>query len=166
MPSNSVSGMYHDPVVPSPDGMMRQEAPYPIALQALVKSCKYKDFDGWTFHLEVLDRGQGSTGLTLIIQRRGPDTYHPEQILRVNHYMLVPPAAYDERSWMEWLFDQIMLVELHEGMENFKLLQKDGSFIRPYAPSHGPGNNPYIRREPGGTELDKRIAYTGEVHDH
>jgi hypothetical protein len=146
---------------------MRQEAPYPAALAALVTRCRYKDHAGWRFWLEDINRGQGSTGLTLIIERCGPDTYDPENVIRVHHYMLVPPAAYDARSWMEWLFDQIMLVELHEAMEEFKLIdaQADLGEYRPYAPSHGPGNNPYIRREPEGTDWDRRIRFTGEVSE-
>ena len=69
--------------------IMRQEAPYPYALADLVHHLDYK---GWDVHLAVgLDRGQGSKGLTLVITREGPDTYHPEKIIAVNHYMPVPP---------------------------------------------------------------------------
>lgn len=154
--------------------VMTQEAPYPKILAELVAKLRYKR--GWRFYLGNVDRGQGSKGLTLIIEITGSDSYHPEQQITVNHYMLVPPAAYDGRSWRRWLFEQILLVERHEAMEFFTLvhrgpfIKKDGTTTetvdeRPYAPSHGPGNDPYLVREVGTVE-DRRTAFTGEVHDH
>jgi hypothetical protein len=138
--------------------VMRQEAPFPTTLQKLVDKLRYKP--RWWFSLEDMDRGQGSRGLTLVITVTGPDSYHPDDRITVAHYMLVPPAAYDERSWRRWLLDQVLLVERHEAMEFFTL---DG--VRPYAPSHGPGNDPYLVREVGTVE-DQRTAFTGEVLDH
>lgn len=132
---------------------MRQEAPYPVALADLLSRLTYKA--GWAFRLADLDRGQGSEGLTLIINIVGPDSYHPERLISVNHYMPVPPAAYDARSWRRWLFDQIQLVERHEACEFFAI---DGD--RPYAPSHGPGNDPYLIREVG-TDADRRTSFRG-----
>lgn len=128
---------------------MRQEAPYPDALAALVRRLEYRP--GWTFDLRHLNRGQGSAGLTLIINITGPDSYHPGRLISVNHYMPVPPAAYDTRSWQRWLLDQVLLVERHEAMEFFRLHDSPGSehAVRPYAPSHGPGNDPYLVREIG-----------------
>jgi len=145
---------------------MRQEAPYPEILGHLVAGLKYKP--GWRFHLAGLDRGQGSRGLTLVINITGPDSYNPERHISVNHYMPVPPAAYDGRSWRRWLFDQILLVERHEAMEFFALatLSDIDGFtydpIRPYAPSHGPGNDPYLIREIG-TDEDGRTSFRGEL---
>ena len=110
---------------------MHQRAPWPQALADLVATVQYKD--GWKCWLENMSRGQGSEGLTLVIQRYGPDTYHPEHAMRVNHYMPVPPAAFDERSWRRWLLEQFLLVERHETCEFFQV-----GGVRPYAPSHGP----------------------------
>ena len=78
---------------------MRQVAPYPDALAYLVERLSYRP--GWTFELADLDRGQGSEGLTLIITTLGYNSYHPGrgENYRVNHYMPVPPAAFDVRSW-------------------------------------------------------------------
>lgn len=135
---------------------MRQEAPYPTALAELVFALRYKP--GWTFTLNDVTRGQGSLGLTLIINVRTPDSYHPEQHITVQHFMPVPPAAYDERSWRRWLFEQLLLVETHEACEFFRL---DGD--RPYAPSHGPGNDPYLIREVG-TDVDRRTSFRGQVN--
>lgn len=136
---------------------MTQEAPYPVALENLVNDLRYRP--GWTFFLETVDRGQGSRGLTLDIVTRGYDSYHPErgENYRVHHYMAVPPAAYDPRSWRRWLFEQVLLVERHEAMEFFVV---DGE--RPFAPHHGPGNDPYIVFE-HGTDEDIRTRFTGEV---
>jgi hypothetical protein len=145
---------------------MRQEAADPDSLAYLVKRVSYRP--GWTFKLADIDRGQGSAGLTLIITTRGYDSYHPArgENYRVNHYMPVPPAAYDIRSWQRWLFDQLQLVERHEAMEFFAIHDAPGSehAVRPYAPSHGPGNDPYIVREVG-TDVDRRTSFRGEMND-
>lgn len=136
---------------------MRQTAPEPDVLYELVDQLEYRP--GWTFHLGDIDRGQGSEGLTLDIITNGYDSYHPErgEHYRVHHYMPVPPAAYDRRSWQRWLFEQLLLVERHEACEFFKI-----GGDRPYAPHHGPGNDPYIVFD-HGTDLDVRTRFTGEV---
>ena len=137
--------------------VMRQVAPDPEILFSLVDRLEYRP--GWTVKLSDLDRGQGSEGLTLVITTCGYDSYHPErgENYRVNHYMPVPPAAFDERSWRRWLFEQCLLVERHEAMEFFQI---DGE--RPYAPHHGPGNDPYIVFE-HGTDEDRRTSFRGVV---
>ena len=136
---------------------MGQRAPYPAVLEDLVSRLSYRP--GWTFRLAELDRGQGSRGLTLVITTMGHDSYNPEmgQGYRVNHYMLVPPASYDERSWRNWLFEQLLLVERHECMEFYRI---DGQPV--YPPAHGPGNDPYLVLT-YGTDLDRRTKFTGEV---
>lgn len=122
---------------------MRQSAPDPVLLRDLVAKVRYKD--SYRFALEDdLDRGQGSVGLTLIIAVMAPNSRDPKRSIIVNHYMIVPAAAYDERSWRRWLFEQILLVEQHEAAEFFCVGDE-----RPYAPSHGPGNDPYMIREIG-----------------
>jgi len=137
--------------------MVRQTAPDPTILFDLVERLSYRP--GWTFHLSDIDRGQGSEGLTLDIVTEGYNSYHPErgETYRVHHYMPVPPANFDERSWRRWLFEQLLLVERHEACEFFKL---DGE--RPYAPHHGPGNDPYIVFE-HGTDDDVRMSSRGDV---
>lgn len=128
--------------------MMRQTAPEPHALHELAGQVRYRP--GWRFRLGDTDRGQGSEGLTLIITTAGYDAYHPErgEGYRVNHYMPVPPAAYDARSWRRWLFEQILLVERHEAMEFFTLADGDNA-TRPFAPHHQPGHDPYTVYELG-----------------
>lgn len=136
---------------------MQQVAPFPEVLESLVSMLSYRD--GWSFRLVTdLDRGQGSRGLTLVINVTGPNSYPPHNVMSVNHYMVVPAAAFDGRSWRRWLFDQIGLVERHERMEWFEI---DGQKM--YAPSHGPGNDPYLVRELG-TDTDRRTSFRGELN--
>lgn len=136
---------------------MRQVAPDPTILSELLAELHYRP--GWTVALRDIDRGQGSEGLTLIITTCGYDSYHPDrgETYRVNHYMPVPPAAYDRRSWQRWLFEQFLLVERHEACEFFAIGEE-----RPYAPHHGPGNDPYIVFD-HGTDVDVRTRFTGEI---
>lgn len=135
-----------------------QEAPYPDELAKLVNGLKY--WRGWRFVLTHVNRGQGSNGLTLIITVTVPDSYHPATEITVTHYMLVPPASYNRRSWQRWLFDQIMLVHRHEAMEAFQI---DG--YRVFQPLHGPGNDPYLITELS-EERERRTSFRGEVSDH
>jgi len=134
---------------------MRQVAPDPAPLYALVAGLRYRA--GWSFDLDDVDRGQGSEGLTLSISITVPDAYHPERNRSVVHYFPVPPAAYDMRSWRRWLFDRIGDVDVHERCECFEV---DG--LRPYAPSHGFGQDPYLVRELG-TDEDVRTSFRGEI---
>ena len=137
---------------------MYQEAEYPEILESLVNRMSYRE--GWTFTLhDRYDRGQRSSGLTFTAVGTYPDTYTPENIIRVAHLFPVPPAAYDERSWRRWIFERILEIERHEAMEFFKIDDK-----RPYAPHHGPGNDPYIIFE-HGTDLDVRTSFRGEISE-
>lgn len=138
---------------------MRQRAADPVVLHALVERLSYRP--GWRFELADVDRGQGSEGLTFSVYTLGYDTYHPErgETYRVVHYFPVPPAAYDERSWRRWLLERILEVERHEACEFFQI---DGE--RPYAPHHGPGNDPYIVFD-HGTDEDARTSFRGEVKE-
>lgn len=136
---------------------MRQEAPFPEELEALVRGWKYKA--GWGCRLyEDYDRGQDSKGLTLIITTKTQDSYHPDEEKRVAHLFIVPAAAYDKRSWQRWLLDQHLLIESHEACEFFEV---DG--VKPYAPSHGHGQDPYMIRELG-TEEDVRMSFRNTVN--
>lgn len=142
---------------------MTQAAPYPAVLASLVERTRYKE--GWRFTLENLDRGQRSTGLTLVILRQGPDSYHPDRNLPVNHYFIVPAASYNLRSWQRWLFDRIRDVESHEAAEFFQICDSPGSeyAVRPYAPLHGPGNDPYLIAELAADE-ERRTSFRGELN--
>jgi hypothetical protein len=63
---------------------MTQTAPYPQALAHLVKCLRYREHLGWKIWLDDdLQRDKPgrhtgeSRGMTLVVQRHGPDTYHP-----------------------------------------------------------------------------------------
>jgi hypothetical protein len=131
-------------------------APFPRDLQQLVVELNHKP--KWRATLGYVDRDQGSQGLTLSVYIAEPDAYDHDSSRHVVHYFPVPPAAYDYRSWRRWLFDQLGLVDDHERMEHFTIAGET-----PYAPSHGPGNNPYLVRELG-TETDRRTSFRGELN--
>jgi hypothetical protein len=141
----------------TPTELMTQEAPYPEVLGGLVARLVYRP--GWKFRLTTLSRGQGSKGLTLVITTLGYNTYHVEdgETYRVNHYMPVPPAAYNEASWRNWLFEQCLLVDKHEAMEFFQVGDE-----RPYAPNHGYGWDPYLVTEVT-TGDDRRTNFRNEL---
>lgn len=135
--------------------MNTNETPFPTLLAEHVGELHYKS--GWDVTLEDVDRGQGSKGLTLCILITTPNSYNPDRMRRVMHYMPVPPAAYDRRSWQRWMLEQVLLVERHEACEFFTI-----GTDKPYAPHHGPGNDPYIVFDHGSDE-DVRTSFRGEL---
>jgi hypothetical protein len=164
---------------------MRQVAPYPQALADLVDSLRYRRHLGWRVWLEDdLQRDKPgrhsgeSRGMTLVVQRAGPNTYHPDEHMAVNHYFAVPPATYNRVSWMRWLFDRLGDVDSHERAEDFAFASvaevRPGTaqrnpdvaevLERPLAPCHGPGWDPYVvtyERE----DLDRRTSFRGVLDD-
>lgn len=143
---------------------LTQSAPWPTALEQLVKACVYRP--GWHVRLiEDLDRdlvdGQiVGHGTTLVITTLGYDSYHPEdgQRYAVHHYFIVPAATYDAASWQRWLFECFLLVERHEAAEFYTIRGE-----RPYAPLHLPGSDPYMITEVS-TELERRTSFRGVVN--
>lgn len=134
----------------------QQTAPYPHELADLVSKCSYRPH----WHLRLVDdydRGQGCSGLTLIITVDTQDTYEPHGPVRVLHLFPVPPAAYNRESWASWLMESVLLVEQHEAME---WLVIDG--VRPYAPNHGPGWNPYLITVVAN-DVARRTSFLGEI---
>ncbi len=141
-----------------------QEAPWPVELEDLVNSTRL--WPGWTMKLQhnllrdtkEIHQREGR-GTTLVITTKTYNTYHYEdgQNYRVHHYFIVPAATYNRKSWMRWLFDRFADVQLHEAMEAFVV---NGE--RPFAPHHGPGENPYVVIETG-TDEEARTTFRGEV---
>lgn len=158
--------------MPMTDRIMTQTAPWPQALEDMVVAFRYKP--RWRFWLSPdLDRGQGSKGTTLVVEITEPDAYHPEKMRTVNHFFIVPAAAYDYRSWRRWLFDRIADVDTHERCEAFQVVDTPEYGVkheshhhevvtRPYAPSHGFGQDPYLVRELG-TETDQKTSFRNEL---
>lgn len=166
---------------------MTQEAPWPTILEDLVNRTVYRP--GWTIKLKEKQRDTGSpdpsSGLTLSIYTEGYDSYNVDrgQTYRVEHQFSVPPATYNEQSWLRWLFEQYLIVERHEAMEFFALwsgepctcslaepgrMARNCSYcespaIRPFAPNHGPGHDPYIIHD-YSTDDERRTRYTGVLN--
>lgn len=160
---------------------MRQYAPYPDELADLVKRLRFKP--GWTFELADVERdpatshGASAGGLTFTVQTLGYDAYHPErgQHYSVYHHFPVPAATFNRASWQRWLLDCLLRVELHETCEFFHLVT-EGDFVladgstateyeqRPFAPTHGPGDDPYVVHE-YASESQRRTRFTGELLD-
>lgn len=161
----------------TPPENMYQVAPYPTDLALLVHELRYRRDRGWQVWLEndlqrdKPGRHKGeSRGLTLVVQRCGPDSYDPGKIITVNHYFAVPPSTYNRESWMRWLFDRLGDVDAHERMEDFILARPRGTgeqdpeiLTRPYAPCHGPGWSPYLITVER-TAQDRRTSFRGELN--
>lgn len=148
---------------------MTQEAPYPVELAELVENFHYRP--GWWCSLshmvrEHVDPNDDKSeplvaGLTLDIVTRGYNSYHPDrgQNYGVHHYMIVPAATYNRESWQRWLLEQHLLVERHEACEFFVVDEE-----HPFAPNHGPGNDPYRVVEYVSDEA-RRTSFRGIVKD-
>ena len=91
---------------------------------------------GWTF--ELRDE-EGDKYLVILV--RSQDNYKWEVKRTTGHYHPVPPAIYTEEVWRRWIFDQCLRTYTHELGE---LLRFGLNEERPFAPMHGPGEDPYI----------------------
>ena len=96
---------------------------------------------GWSFRL-IDDDG----ALRLVIRVRGVHSFEPERNFTVDHYHPVPTTTFNEKSWRRWIFDQCMRTETHEIGEWLRFGSGDGE-MRPFLPTHGPGEDPYANRE-------------------
>jgi hypothetical protein len=119
-------------------------------LTELVEKVRCKP--GWYFSLRE-DEG----ALCLVITVPGQDSYNPENQLHVSHFQPVPMATYNEKSWQRWIFEQCRRVENHELGEWFQVEGK-----RPFAPLHGPGEDPYTVHE-YRDEVDAQTLQDGSV---
>lgn len=147
-----------------------QYAPYPNELEAIVTQLRYRP--GWRFGLSNIERdpadshGAAAGGLTFIVTTKGYDSYHIDrgEGYRVAHYFPVPAATYNAESWLRWLLDCILKVEQHECCEFFALasVSHPDELERPFAPTHGPGDDPYVIHE-YASDQQRRTRFTGEV---
>lgn len=94
-------------------------------------------FPNWKFR--VVDE---DGALRLVIRIKGHDNYNPDKPFTVCHYHPVPITTYNEQSWRRWVFEQCRRTMNHEIGE---ALNFDG--VRPFAPMHGPGEDPYTTHE-------------------
>lgn len=173
----------------SEERSLKQYAPWPAGLEALVAKARYRG--GWTFRLTTEERdpvdthGAAAGGLTLTVTTQTADSYHPHicevchsvvTSYRVRHLFPVPAATYDDQGWLDWLMDCIEAVELHEAREFFRLEYMELSDVwlendsmerqerhvieRPFAPNHGPGRDPY-RRYSYASDTARRTSFRG-----
>lgn len=108
---------------------------------------------GWAFRL-----AKEEDALRLVITVSGRDSYHPDRPLTVSHLFPVPIATYNEKTWRRWIFEMCRRVENHELGEWFRV-----GDVRPFAPLHGPGEDPYTVHE-FRPEGDAQIIQDGTVH--
>jgi hypothetical protein len=108
----------------------------------------------WRFRL-VDENG----ALRLVITVSGFDTYNKSDRLTVSHYFPVPITTYNEKSWKRWIFEMCRRLENHELGEWFMIDDE-----RPFAPLHGPGEDPYTVHE-FRDEIDARTTQSGMIKD-
>lgn len=92
---------------------------------------------GWTFRL-VKEAGN----LSLSIQIDGTNNYDRSEPFAVSHVHPVPATTYNENSWRRWVFEQCRRTMNHELGESLSF-----AGVRPFAPMHGPGEDPYTVHE-------------------
>ena len=93
---------------------MRQEAPYPHALAAMVGRLRYRQHMGWKVWLDddcqrdKPGRHSGeSRGLTLIVGRAGPDTHHPFDPERMEDALIAVSKAPGDVAALQALADVV-----------------------------------------------------------
>jgi len=106
---------------------------------------------GW--HFRLIDE-EGALRLRIAVT--GPDSQAPGDIT-IHHYFPVPTATYNEKTWRRWLFERCRGVENHELGEFFRIGDE-----RPFAPLHGPGEDPYAVHE-FRPEVDANTRQDGMV---
>lgn len=107
-------------------------------LKALVErvSCK----PGWTFRLDKVVNVDHKVFVIRVYD--APDSRRTGHTVTIDHHFPVPEATYNEKTWRRWIFECCRKVEDHELGEWFI----DGA-ERPFAPLHGPGEDPYTVHE-------------------
>lgn len=106
-------------------------------LSAVVATTRCKP--GWSFWLA--DEGGAKR---LVIQIKGVNNYDHTEPYTVNHYHPVPITTYNEKSWRRWIFEQCIRTMNHEIGESLRF---GIDSVRPFAPMHGPGEDPYTVHE-------------------
>ena len=122
-------------------------------LRKLVAEVKYKP--GWKFKI-VEEEGALRLVITDTLCR---DAYSPdeERSMPLAHYHPVPAATYNEKTWKRWIYEQCRRVENHEIGEWLRWGDE-----RPFAPLHGPGEDPYTVHE-FRDEADARVTQDGTM---
>ena len=106
-------------------------------LENIVKETKCKP--GWSFRLVDEDGAK-----RLVIRINGVNNYDHSEPYTVDHYHPVPITTYNEKSWRRWIFEQCLRTMNHEIGESLRFGTDE---LRPFAPMHGPGCDPYSVHE-------------------
>ena len=106
-------------------------------LERAVAEAKCKP--GWSFRLVDEDGA-----LRLVIRIDGVHNYDHSKRFVVDHYHPVPITTYNEKTWRRWIFEQCLRTMNHEIGESLRFGPTE---IRPFAPMHGPGEDPYTVHE-------------------
>jgi len=106
-------------------------------LERIIDETKCKP--GWSFRLVDEDGAK-----RLVIKIVDVHNYDHSQPFVVNHYHPVPITTYNEKSWRRWIFEQCIRTMNHELGESLRFGAEE---VRPFAPMHGPGEDPYTVHE-------------------
>ena len=125
-------------------------------LEGLVRRARCKP--GWSFSVRD-DKETG--GRCLVVTVEGYDSSRPSRRVPmiVSHWHPIPAATYNEQTWKRWMFERCRGVENHELGEWFRFGDE-----RPFAPLHGPGEDPYVVHE-YRPEVDARTTQDGSVRE-
>jgi hypothetical protein len=116
-----------------------------------------KCFPNWEFKLVADEHG----ALSLVVMVDGHNNYDPEEPFNVGHWHPVPIATYNEKTWRRWVYEQCRRVMNHEIGESLRF-GTDAEPIRPFAPMHGPGEDPYTVHEVR-SEIDALTTQSGRL---
>lgn len=116
--------------------------------------CKPK----WRFSVV---NNKDDSGKHLIIQIHDVNNYNHSEPFIVNHCHPVPEATYNEKTWKRWIFEQCMRTMTHELGESLRFGPEE---LRPFAPMHGPGEDPYTIHE-WRPELDALTTQDGSLRE-
>lgn len=106
-------------------------------LAEIVKAVRCKP--GWTFELVP----NCEHALTLVVTVPVTDSRGESPGLgAITNSFPVPEATYNAKTWRRWIFECCRKVEDHELAEWFVVGDE-----RPFAPLHGPGEDPYTVHE-------------------
>lgn len=109
-------------------------------LKSIVRETKC--LPNWSFNLGYDDDDMPVLHITI----EGTNNYDHTQAFTVTHCHPVPNATYNEKSWRRWILEQCIRTMNHELGENLRF-GVGGEVERPYAPMHGPGEDPYTIHE-------------------
>jgi hypothetical protein len=101
-----------------------------LDLGGFVASLGYKP--GWVFKLA------GPLNRYLCVHATTPDSNEPARSRTTQHQFEIPADVSDYRTLSRWVFDCLLLCELHEAGEFFAV---DG--FRPFMPHHQDEGSPY-----------------------